>query len=107
MKITEDQWLSFIRHIVSGTSTAISVLVMVHIVSAKDAQTVTTGVSDIAEGFQSIVAGVTLIVPIAMGLWAMVSSSMKSRIQAVNKGDNGVKVVASTSPSPQINEPLK
>jgi hypothetical protein len=39
--------------------------------------------------------------------WKARAHSPAAAIQAVNAADNGVKVVAASSPSPQINVPLK
>lgn len=107
MNITKDQWASLGRHAITAVSSGIAVLTVTHLVSAHDAQSLTTGFNQIEQGVQSIIAGVTVIMPVAMGVWSMISASMKSRIKAVNNGDNGVKVVAASSPSPQVSAPLK
>lgn len=43
----------------------------------------------------------------AFAWWKARSNSQPALIKAVNQSDNGVKVVASSAPAPQVNAPLK
>jgi hypothetical protein len=47
------------------------------------------------------------IVAAGLAYWKTRTVTQTAMIQAVNKADNGVKVVASTAAAPQVSAPLK
>ena len=54
-----------------------------------------------------IVTLVGAVITAGLGWYKTQQHGQKAMIQAINAGDNGVKVVAESSPAAVVNEPLK
>ena len=89
---TVDQINSFLRHVYSATATAISVLVMVGL-SQGDATAIGEAVHQIGDGIAKIVAGISILVPIASGLYAAWSASPFSRLMQAKKNPQIEQVI--------------
>ncbi len=72
---TFDQVKSFGKHVVSYAMGGISVLMVVHILSPAQGGDATSAIDQITTGVKSIVAGITTLVSIAMGVWAALQQS--------------------------------
>jgi hypothetical protein len=81
---TLGQASAFGRHVVSYAMGAITMAAAVHVVNGQDASSLTTAVSNIANGVTSIAGGIATIVSVAAGLYAAWSSSPLS--QASGRG---------------------
>ena len=96
-----------IRYAATAAGSAITALSVVGLIHSGDAQGLGAAVTQIGTGLVAVVTGVGTIVTIAAPIIGMISSTMKSKIQSINSADNGVKVVAASTPAPTVSEPLK
>lgn len=92
---TLGQWTAFGRHVVSYSMGAITVAAAGHLVSSQDASSLTTAVTQIANGVTSIAGGVATIISVGAGLWAAYSSSPLRQLLAVAKNPDVKQVIAS------------
>lgn len=90
---TSDQVNSFMRHVYTGVGVATGTLIIVGL-SQGDASTIGVAVHKIGDGVSSIIAGVTLLIPIASGLYAAWSASPFSRMMWMKKNDQIKQVIA-------------
>lgn len=96
-----------IRYGATAAGSAITALAIIGLINQGDATGLGAAVSQIGTGLVSVVTGVSAIVTIVAPIFGMLSQTMKSKIQAVNAEDNGVKVVAASTPAPTVSAPLK
>ena len=85
------QVIAFGRHVVSYSAGALSAGVLLHVISQGDATSAGNAITQISTGIGSIIAGVTTLVSVAMGIWAAVKSSPFAQLLQTSKllGDSG------------------
>lgn len=93
-----DQVNSGMRHVYTAVASVTATLVVVGLTTQGDATTISDAVHKIGDGVSSIVAGVTMLVPVASAVWAMVSASLGSRLKAV-AADPEVKQIVVATPA--------
>lgn len=103
---SQSQLLAVGRHVVSYAMGGVTVLGVMHMISGGDVTTLTNSINQISQGVALIAAGLGPIIGIASAAWSAYTASAKSQIAAVNAGDNGVKVVAATTPAPTVTAPI-
>lgn len=69
------QFYAFGRHVVSFAGGAVFYATMFGVVNSTDAANATHAINQISSGFQQIVGGVAVLIPIGMGVMAAVKSS--------------------------------
>lgn len=85
-----------LRHVYTATATCVATLLFVGVLTQGDATTITAAVHKIGDGVSSIVAGITMLVPIASGIYAMLSATLKARLTAVAKDPEVKSIVVAT-----------
>lgn len=71
------------RYTLTAASSAVSTLVLFHLVTAGDASQITTALNQIGNGLSSIIAGLTTLTAIATALYGMFRSSTTSQVAQV------------------------
>ena len=89
---SQSQVLAIGRHVVSYAMGGVTVLGVMHIVSASDVATLTTSIDQISQGVALIAAGLGPIIGIISALWSAYTASSKAQIATV-KAMPGVEVV--------------
>ena len=101
------QFAAFGRHVITWSSGAVAGLEGAHILTQAQGDSLSGAIGQIASGVTSIAGGLATLMGFASAGYAMWTASKASQITAVNAANNGVKVVSATSPSAQVNEPIK
>lgn len=86
-----DQVNSFMRHVYTAVGVATGTLVIVGL-SQGDATTIGIAIHKVGDGASSIIAGVTLLIPVASGAYAAWTASPFSRLMK-NKSDPEMRQV--------------
>ena len=106
---TQSQILAIGRNVATYAACVATSLGVLHLLSANDAANAVTAVNEISDGFGKLFAIGAPIVGLVSAWFASRSASPTSQIQAVNAGDNGVKVVADNVANrsvPVISQPV-
>jgi hypothetical protein len=80
---------------------AITAAAALHIVTADQASTISTSVTQIGNGIQLIAAGMAPLIALATGLYSAWTATHTQQIASVNSIP-GVKVVSEASPEPAV-----
>ena len=73
---TQDETVSFGRHVISYAMGAVSALSALHMFqNPADAQQAATALTQIGHGFEEILAGGSTLVAVTMGVWAAIRQS--------------------------------
>ena len=93
------QLLSLLTTLVTSACTSLAAWLVAHgALQASDQATFITSLTAVI---------LSLIGAAAVAVWKMLQHTKAAQIAAVNRADNGVKVVASAAPAPQVETPLK
>lgn len=90
---TSDQVNSALRHVYTAIGTGTAVLVMVGL-SQGDATTIGNAIHKIGDGAASIIAGITMLIPIASAVYAAASASPFSRMMKLKQDPDIKQVIA-------------
>lgn len=107
MNLTKSEILAGGRHVASYAAGIATALGAFHVLSSSDTATAIAAVNEISDGVGKLFLIASPIIALVSGWFASKSASPTSQIQAINQGDNGVKVVAATTVAQPVNAPLK
>jgi X-X-X-Leu-X-X-Gly heptad repeat protein len=96
MNINAAQVAAFGRHILSFALGGVAAAAALHVVAPTDAATITGAINQIASGVSSLVAGVSTLASVGLGLYAAWTASSKSQISAVAANPAVTSVVVAT-----------
>lgn len=87
---------SGLRHIYTATGTTVAIFLLLGL-SGSDGTTITNAVHKIGDGVASIAAGISMLIPVVSGIYAMLSTTLKSRLTAISKSPEVKQIVVSTA----------
>jgi hypothetical protein len=90
---TSDQVNAALRHVYTAVASATAVLVFVGL-SQGDATAIGNAVHDIGDGVAKIIAGVTVLIPMASAVYAAWTASPFSRLLSMKKNPEIAQVLA-------------
>ena len=92
---SEGQLIAFGRHVVSYSMGAISAGVTFHVLSQGDASNAGNAITQISTGIGSVIAGVTTLVGVIMGVWSAWKSSPFAQLLQTSKllGNEGTIMI--------------
>ena len=96
MAVTTDQVKAAGRHAVSFVMGAIAFAGATHLITADEANTVTTSVTQISTSLATLMTAVASLVTFGMGFWAQLSSKPAAQLAAVAASPDVEKVVMKT-----------
>lgn len=85
--------IAFGRHVVSYGMGVLTAGVALHVISQGDADSAGKAISQISTGLASIIAGVTTLTSVAMGIWAAWKSSPFAQLLQASKLPNVAQIV--------------
>lgn len=100
------QITSIITHVSVGVGAAVGALATVGVFNANQASEISTALGQISTGLAQVVQGLSVLVTVGGTIYAAWRQTTSHQIASVNTEPNGVKVVAATSPSPMVTEPI-
>lgn len=101
-KITASQFYAFGRHVVSYAMGAVTVAVALNFVTGDQGTALSTAVTQIVSGVQSIAGGVATIVSVITAIYAARSASPTNQIAAVASNPDVSKVVTTPAVAQSI-----
>jgi hypothetical protein len=90
---TSEQVHAGLSHVYSGVAGASAALIFIGM-SQVDTNALSTGIHQIGDGVASIVAGVTTLIPVALGLYAAYQKSPLSKLLDFKKNKQIAQVLA-------------
>ena len=88
---TDDQLHSVLRHIYTMVATAVSVMTLIGL-SQSNADVIVAAVHKIGEGASSMIAGVTMLIPVASAVFAAISAGLHPRLMSLNQDPEVLKI---------------
>ena len=82
---TSGQTAAFGRHVVTAVSTAVTMLAALHLMTPEQVASATHAFGDISDGFAKIIAGVGVLVPLGIAVFAALTASPLWQMFAVAK----------------------
>jgi len=92
-----DQVNAFLRHVYTALGSISATVVILGLLTQGDATKITNALHQIGDGFSSIIAGLSALIPVLSGLYASWTASRTSRLKAMAADPEVKQVVVATA----------